>query len=97
MAILDDITRGLIEKSLDNMLASSYDEAIDLLQSEIQISSVKDLYIGLLYGTLLSTATAVFGIMNTGYSKEEAQNMVLEVVKRRLVEIQQKANLDLNR
>jgi hypothetical protein len=97
--------RGFLKKSIDEMLADKnfQQEVMDvivLFEKELPIHSVKDLTIGFVIGVLYSFSASILGIKEGIKPKaetKEAEEETLAMIKRRLPEIMESFEDQLNK
>jgi len=89
--------RGIIESKLDFLLKGDIVEDVEWFQQEMPISSLGDLALGYVFGMLSAYSIGILGFLtNKSVSKKDAEE-IETMVKRRLPEIMEKINRELNR
>lgn len=96
---MDEAVRGYIEKQIDNAMREEVFQYVEWVQNEIPISSLRDSMIGYLVGALqvLAESSALFVMRRRGRTTEEEDREIRLIIKRRLPEIVEKIERELNR
>ena len=96
---MDEKTRGYIESRLDRFANLEMVTAIKWVQGELPISSLRDLAIGYFIGGAEAIAY-ILATMGTRRTKDdvsdEDSDAIITMIKRRLPEIVEKVNRELN-
>ena len=97
---MDDATRGYIEQSIDYILAGEVLRDVEWIRHEIPISSMPDLLIGFIVGSIDTFASGICVMAKRPYTKKQKEKDDKEIealVKRRLPEIVEKIERELHR
>jgi hypothetical protein len=95
---LDDTLRGMIEKNIDDMMADlQVTKDVEWIHSEMPVLSLKDFLIGYMVGALKAISVIYSTrIKKPGDSFAETEKEIMKIIKRRLPEIVEKANRELD-
>ena len=97
---MEDETRGFIESTVDEILGEEVVPEIEWIREEIPISSFRDILLGYLIGLLSATSTLFAYLRPKRISREKEEKIdetIRTMIKRRLPEIVEKINKELNR
>ena len=99
---LDDETRGFIESLMDEMFTDEIVEDVKWVQEDIPISSLAEVALGYVIGYLRALAhyTIALRTKHLGKDKrrdERVEKEIWKIIKRRLPEIGERINKELNR
>lgn len=91
---MDKKTRGFIEKTIDDITKIDFvEEGLSWILEDVPIYSVKDLALGWAVG-----AIHTFALTEIGRTiRDEEENEIRNMIRRRLPEILDKINRELNR
>jgi len=90
-------TRGYLESALDKILAGELLPAVQWLEEDMPVKSMKDLCIGYIVGAILGIAHIAILFGEGRFSSAEEDVEVRAMIKRRLPEIGTKIEEELNR
>ena len=100
---MDAETRGFIESLIDSILENEIVKNVKWVQEDVPISSLEEMALGYAIGYLRALAiyTLILRIQPlsrlTKNREERLDHEVWEIIKRRLPEISEKINKELNR
>ena len=94
---MDETTRGIIESQIDTMLNNQIIPEIAWIQNEMPVSSLKDFAIGYVMGAIKAAAIS-FAAMRAKPTDTlaEAENAIMKIIRRRLPEIVERVNKELD-
>lgn len=93
---MDKTFRGYIESEIDRMVREEIVKDVKWVQEEIPISSLRDLALGYMIG-LLRGVVVLSGARATDKEYKELDKTAHAIIKRRLPEIIEKIERELNR
>ena len=93
---MDNRSRGGIEKAIDGLMGTKITYDIGWIEKEFPVKSMKDVALGYAVGAIMAMAVEEIAIRENRSSTDEDFNEVKTIIRRRLPELLDKINRELN-
>ena len=93
---MNEATRGYIESVIDEIMEHELLSSVDWVADEIPISSLRDLLLGYAIGSLDAALIGIVSQRTRSKVSDEDMEAIMTILKRRLPEIIEKINIELN-
>lgn len=93
---MDEHTRGFIEKAIDEAFEANITDGMRWVQDVLPIKSVADLALGYVIGTAEKFASSIVVMATSTEPTEEDYTEIRNMLERRLPEIVERINRELN-
>ena len=94
---MDEETRGVIEKMMDESFRNEILPDIEWLRNELPVSSLRDLALGHVVGHTQAISSALVGTRQGGKFTPKDIEEIKAMIKRRLPEVMEKIERELGR